>query len=54
MAIIHQVDNILNRLMSQYRGTMGFIDSFKASDFTWHEFSKTCGTWNNSEYFIWG
>lgn len=27
MAIIHQVDNILNRLMAQYRGTVGFNSS---------------------------
>ena len=54
MAIIHQVDNVLNRLMAQYRGVVGFIDSFKASDYTWSEFSTTCDTWNNSQYFIWG
>lgn len=54
MAIIHQVDNILNRLMAQYRGEVGFIDSFKASDYTWNEFSDACDTWNNSQYFTWG
>ena len=54
MAIIHQVDNILNRLMSQYRGQMGFIDSTRASDFSWSEFAFECGTWKTAKMFTWG
>ena len=54
MAACFQVNNILNRLMSMYRGEVGFIDSGHASYFTWSEFSEFCNNWNNAKYFTWG
>lgn len=54
MPIIRQVDNVLNKLMAQYRGELGFIDSTRASDFTWSEFSFECGTWSTAKMFTWG
>lgn len=54
MAKINQVNNILNLLMSMYRGTTGLDTSTKANDYTWKEFTFVCGTWSNSHYFTWG
>lgn len=55
MAIYHQVNNILNRLMSQWRGESGFVDSTKASEYTWEEFSFHAQKWYIAKnFFTWG
>ena len=54
MATYNQVSAKLNCLMAQYRGTLGFVNSYNASDYTWNEFYTTCNIWNNATYFSWG